>query len=46
LGNPLDEEITKIPREKSKKFVNTLPKRAKKDFKELFPNASSLGYYI
>jgi len=40
IGTPTDEEINSIPREKSRRFVKSLPKRKGKDFNVLFPKAS------
>jgi len=40
IGTPTEEEISNIPREKSRKFVKSLPKRKGKNLEALFPKAS------
>jgi serine/threonine protein kinase len=43
FGNPTEEEINSIPKEKSRKFLRSLPKKTAKSFDTLFPNASPLA---
>lgn len=40
IGTPSDEEVNAIPREKSRKFVKSLPKRKAKNWESVFPKAS------
>jgi len=43
IGTPGEEEISTIPREKSRKLVKSLPKRKAKSLESLFPKATPLG---
>jgi len=43
FGNPTEEEINNIPKEKSRKFLRSLPKKQAKPFETLFPNANPLA---
>ena len=43
FGNPTDEEINAIPKEKSRKFLKSLPKKPQKSFETIFANANPLG---
>jgi serine/threonine protein kinase len=43
FGNPTDEEINNIHKEKSRKFLKSLPKKTAKPFDTLFPNANPLA---
>jgi len=43
FGNPTDEEINSIPKEKSRKFMKSLPKKQPKSFEALFSQANPLG---
>ena len=40
IGTPDDNEIEQIPREKSRKFVKSLPKKKGKVWETVFPKAS------
>eukprot|EP00928_Gymnodinium_smaydae_P090009 TRINITY_DN73874_c0_g1_i1.p1 TRINITY_DN73874_c0_g1~~TRINITY_DN73874_c0_g1_i1.p1 ORF type:complete len:405 (+),score=93.78 TRINITY_DN73874_c0_g1_i1:96-1310(+) len=40
IGSPDSEELMKIPNEKCRKFIRSLPLTQGKDFQELFPNGS------
>jgi len=46
FGNPTDEEINSIPKEKSRKFMKSLPKKQPKSFEALFSQANPLGKTI
>ena len=46
IGTPSEEEIEQIPNGMWKKLVKSLPKRKKKDFETLFPDANPLGILI
>jgi serine/threonine protein kinase len=43
FGNPTDEEINSIPKEKSRKFLRSLPKKQPKNLEAMFPNANTLA---
>jgi len=43
LGTPTEEDINCIPREKSKKYVKSLPKKKGKNLESMFVNASNLA---
>jgi len=43
FGNPTDEEINSIPKEKSRKFMKSLPKKQPKSFEALFSQANPLA---
>jgi len=43
FGNPTEEEINKIPKEKSRKFLKSLPKKNPKNLEAMFPNANPLA---
>jgi serine/threonine protein kinase len=43
FGNPSEEEISAIPKEKSRKFLRSLPKKQAKSFETLFPQANPLA---
>jgi hypothetical protein len=44
IGTPTESEINEIPREKSQKFVRSLPRKSGKKFEAIFPKATSNGY--
>jgi len=46
FGNPKPEEIKTIQKEKSRKFIQSLPKKQPKPLDVLFPRANPLGFYI
>lgn len=43
FGNPTEDEIKLIPKEKSRKFLRSLPKKTPKSFEILFPHANPLA---
>eukprot|EP01017_Pseudomicrothorax_dubius_P043921 TRINITY_DN7381_c0_g3_i3.p1 TRINITY_DN7381_c0_g3~~TRINITY_DN7381_c0_g3_i3.p1 ORF type:complete len:416 (+),score=128.33 TRINITY_DN7381_c0_g3_i3:135-1382(+) len=40
LGTPSEADIEKIPKEKTRKMIRNMPKKACKDFNQLFPGAN------
>jgi len=46
IGTPSDEEISNIPREKSRKLVKSMPKKKGKTLESIFPKASPNGFFI
>lgn len=43
FGNPTEEEIEALPKEKFKKFLRSLPQKTPKSLQSLFPEANPLG---
>lgn len=44
IGTPTEEQIARIPKEKSRQLVKSLKVRKPKSFETFFPKASPVGY--